>query len=287
MARTIAEIYDRMLFEKQTMSTLNALQPNVSTFQNLLNDLTSASQVAVWRTMYFVLAVAIWLHELKFDEHKEWVENRAEELRVGTTLWYYNKALEFQYGDALVLIDGEYKYASVNTATKIVKLCSVNEINGQLFMKIAKLNASNVPVQLTTLELDAFKAYMQKIKFAGTIINSVSRPADLLQIAYRVYIDPLIINSNGELISNPSIKPIENAIVNYCKNLPFNGIFSVTELTDQLQSVPGVLNPVFENASAQYGTNPFISIGDYYNPNAGYLVIDPAMPLTATINYII
>lgn len=287
MARTIAEIYDRMIDEKQSMATLNALQPNIESTQNLLSDLTSASQVAVWRLLFFVLAVAIWLHELKFDDHKEWIENRALQLYVGTPLWYYNKALEFQFGDALVLIAGEYKYASVNSANQIIKLCSVNEINGQLFLKIAKLNASNVPIPLTTLELDAFKAYMQKIKFAGTIINSVSRTADLLQIAYRVYIDPLIINSNGELISNTSIKPVENAIVNYCKNLPFNGIFSVTELTDQIQLVTGVLNPVFENAEAQYGTNPFIIIGDYYNPNAGHLVIDPATPLTSTITYII
>jgi hypothetical protein len=94
-------------------------------------------------------------------------------------------------------------------------------------------------------------------------------------------------NINGELISNPSIKPVEDAINNYCKSLPFNGVFSITELTDKIQASVGVVNPVFENASAQYGTNPFVVINDYYNPNAGYLTIDPTFTLADSIVYIL
>lgn len=287
MARTINEILDEMLLEKQTMSTLNALQPNIDNTQTLLADLTTASKVAVWRLMFFVIAVGIWMHEKRFDDHVAWIEQRALELIVGRAEWYHKKALEFQYGDALVLIDGEYKYAAVNESLKLVKLVSVNEIGGQLFMKVAKLDGAGDPEPLTTLELDAFTTYMQKIKFAGVIITCVSRVPDLLRVQYRVYVDPLLINANGELISNTSIKPIENAITDYCKGLPFNGVFSVTELTDKIQAVDGVVNPVYENASAQYGINPFVSLGDYYNPNAGYLTIDPAFPLSSSITYIL
>lgn len=286
MARTILEIYDSMIAEKQTMSALNALQPNIDTGQTLLDDLTSASKVAAWRTMFFVMAVAIWTVEKLFDEHKDWIENRALELIVGTPTWYAQRALEFQYGDALVFINGKYQYATENLAIRLVKLVSVNEINGQVYMKIAKLDGTD-PVELSTPELDAFKEYMKKVKFAGVIVNSLSRPADLLRIQYHVYVDPLLMNINGELISNPSIKPVEDAINNYCKSLPFNGVFSITELTDKIQASVGVVNPVFENASAQYGTNPFVVINDYYNPNAGYLTIDPTFTLADSIVYIL
>jgi hypothetical protein len=287
MARTINEILDEMLLEKQTMATLNGLQPNIDNTQTLLADLTSASKVAVWRLMFFVMAVGIWMHEKRFDDHVVWINARALELIVGTPQWYFKKALEFQYGDALVLVNGQYQYAAVNEVAKIVKLVSVNEIGGQLFLKVAKLDVAGEPEPLTTLELDGFIAYMQKIKFAGVIITCVSRVPDLLRIQYRVYVDPLLINANGELISNTAIKPIEVAINNYCKGLPFNGVFSITELTDQIQNVAGVINPVYENASAQYGVNPFVSLGDYYNPNAGYLRVDPAFPLLTSITYIL
>jgi len=287
MARTINEILDEMLLEKQTMVTLNAMQPNIDNTQTLLADLTSASKVAVWRLMFFVMAVGIWMHEKRFDDHVTWINARALELIVGNPIWYQKKALEFQYGDALVLVDDQYQYAAVNEPAKIVKLVSVNEIGGQLFLKVAKLDGSGDPEPLTILELDGFIAYMHKIKFAGVIITSVSRVPDLLRVQYRVYVDPLLINANGELISDTSIKPVEVAINNYCKGLPFNGVFSITELTDQIQQAVGVVNPVFENASAQYGINPFVSLGDYYNPNAGYLKIDPAFTLTDSITYIL
>lgn len=285
MARTIQIIYDSMIAEKTAMATLNQLQPNIDSAQTLLADLTSASKVAIWRTMFFVIAVAIWTLEKLFDDHKEWIETRAAELIVGTPEWYAQRALEFQYGDSLIFINGKYQYATVNTAIRLVELVSVNEINGQVYMKVAKLSSGD-PIALTSPELAAFETYMQKIKFAGVIVNCLSRDADLLRIQYHVYVDPLLMNLDGELLSNTSIKPVEIAINKYCKGLPFNGVFSVTELTDKIQAAIGVTNPVFESASAKYGANPFVVLGDYYNPNAGYLSIDPAFPLTDSIIYI-
>lgn len=285
MARTIQEIYDEMITEKVTMVQLNTLEPNIDNAQTLLSDLTTSSKVAIWRLMFFTLAVGIWTLEKLFDEHKVWIEARAQELIVGTAIWYRTKALEYQHGDALVWSDPIYKYATVNEAVQIVKLASVNEVGGQVLIKVAKL-ASGEPAPLTVPELTAFQAYMQKIKFAGVNMSCISRDPDLLKIYYRVYVDPLLINSSGELISNTAIKPVEDAINNYCKGLPFNGVFSVTELTDKIQAATGVINPVFESGDAKYGTNPYVALGDFYNPNAGYLKVDPVFPLTTTITYL-
>ena len=127
---------------------------------------------------------------------------------------------------------------------------------------------------------------MNKVKFAGVNIACISRDPDLLKVYFHVYVDPLVINSSGQLISNTAIKPVEDAINDYCKGLPFNGIFSITELTDKIQSATGVINPVFDSGAAKYGTNPYIALGDFYNPNAGYLKVDPGFPLSATITYL-
>lgn len=285
MARTINEIYDEMIAEKVAMIQLNALEPNIDSSQTLLSDLTTSSKVAIWRLLFFVMAVGIWSHEKLFDEHVIWIENRAQELIVGTAIWYRVKALEYQHGDSLTFEYPVYKYATVNETVKIVKLASVNEVGGQVLVKVAKL-VSGEPAPLSVPELDAFSVYMNKIKFAGVNLACISRSPDLLKIYFHVYIDPLVLNPSGELISNTAIKPVEDAINNYCKSLPFNGIFSITELTDKIQQATGVINPVFENGAAKYGTNPYVTLGDFYNPNAGYLKVDPGFPLSTTITYL-
>lgn len=286
MARSILEIYDEMIAGKVALSELNSLQPNVDSGQTFLDDLTSTSKVAIWRCMFFVVAVGIWTVENLFDAHKVWIENRAKELIVGNVAWYAKIALEFQYGDALTFNGKEFVYPTVTPANQIVKLVSINQVDETLFMKIASLDGSNNPVELSAPELSAFEAYIHKRKFAGTKFTFISREADLLRIQYRVYVDPLIMNDSGELISSPGTKPVEDAINNYCKGLPFDGQFAVTDLTDIIQQATGVVNPVFQSAQAKYGTNPFVSVGDYYTPNAGHLKIDPSFPLSTSITYI-
>ena len=69
MARQISEIYNELVLEKQNFTQLNALQPNIDSSQTLLNDLNTSSKVAVWRLIFFVVAVGIWSLENIFDIH--------------------------------------------------------------------------------------------------------------------------------------------------------------------------------------------------------------------------
>ncbi|OJX36639.1 MAG: hypothetical protein BGO87_12630 [Flavobacteriia bacterium 40-80] len=275
-----------MIAEKESMAQLTALQPNISSYQALLSDLTTSSKVAVWRLIFFVTAVAVWTIEKLFDEHRAWIENRAKQIRVGNTFWYQQKALEFQYGDALVFNGTEFVYPTVNESARIIKMASVTELTEMVLIKVAKLNG-NDPEPLTGPEKDAFDIYLKKIKFAGLKVGAVSRSADLMKVYYKVYIDPMVMNTSGVLLSDPSVKPVEDAINNYIRNLPFNGIFTPTDLTDQIQRALGVENPVLQSCDVQYGANPYQPVGDYYTPNAGFMKIDPAFPLAITITYLI
>ena len=285
MARQISEIYNELVLEKQNFTQLNALQPNIDSSQTLLNDLNTSSKVAVWRLIFFVVAVGIWSLENIFDIHKTWIENRAKEIIPGNIPWYAKQAKDFQNGDTLVYLDNVYKYATINEANKIIKLVAVSEGGGKILIKVAKL-ISNLPEQLTTPELEAFAYYVNKIKFAGITVLVVSRPADLLKISYRIYYDPLLLNSNGEFISNNSIKPVEDVINEFIKNIPFDGIFSFTTLTDKIKAISGVINPIYELGEVKFGAFPYQILSDNYIPNGGYLKIDEVFPLENTIQYL-
>jgi hypothetical protein len=124
------------------------------------------------------------------------------------------------------------------------------------------------------------------MKPPGVKLVVVNRPADTLKIYFKIYVNPLVMNLSGELLSDTSVKPVELIINEYCKSLKFDGIFNITELTDLIQQGTGVANPVFQNAEAKYGLVPYTPIVDYYNPNSGYLKIDVDFPLSATITYL-
>lgn len=285
MARSILEIYDEMVTEKQQQAALNVYQPNIDNSQNLLNDLTSASKVAVWRTALFIVAVAIYTHEVIFDRHKEEIETRAQEIITGPTQWYADQCFLFQYGDTLTWNGKKYVYDPINEQNRIIKRAAVIEAAGQVRIKVAKIQ-NNLPAPLSASELTSFKSYIALIKFAGSNIAIISRDADLLKISFDVYYDPLVLNSSGELISNTSIKPVEVAINSYIQELPFNGILNLTKLVDSVQAAEGVIDPILINAEAKYGQIPYAPINREYNADAGHMKIDPAYPLHTQINYI-
>lgn len=286
MARTILQIYDALIVEKEANATLSTFQPNIDSSQTLLSDLTTSSKVAAWRLIFFVCAVGIYTIEQLFDVHKAWVEARALTIMTGNLYWYEQRALEFQLGDPLVFDNGVFNYSPIVVANRVVNLASATESGQIIILKTAKYDLSMNIIPLSPTELSALVLYMRKRRIAGCALNVVSRTADDLRIYYKIYYDPLVIAPDGSLLTNPTAFPIEEAINEYCKGLLFDGLFSTTQLTDQLQNVTGCVNPVFQNADAKSGFGSYSPIIDYFNPNAGYFKIDPAYALNTTITYI-
>ena len=210
-------------------------------------------------------------------EISQWIFNQAG----GGLPWYKSKALAFQLGDSLIWNSNslKYEYAVVDIEKQVVQLASVNETSSGLLIKVAKL-VNGIPTELSPVELIAFTAYMERVKYAGVNIIYVSRPADLIRLNLKVYFDAMVFASDGSLLTNSSKFPVNDAVDEYLKLRPFNGMFNVTSLIDDLQGVGGVVNPVFQSASARYGSQPWKVVTDYYLPNAGHMVID-----TLTIEY--
>jgi len=285
MARTITEILDAMITEKETRTELDNLQPKPDTSQTFLDDLTTTSKVAIWRLMFFVLAVAIFLHEKIFDLHEADVQAQAKVLIPGTTRHLRQLALDFQFGDVLQFIDEIFQYATIDEAKQIVKRAAVIEVGGQVILKVAKLTAL-VPDKLDSGELTAFQSYIGQVKTAGIQIIIITADADLLKIAYDIHFNPQLIQNTGESIGTPGTFPVEDAINNFIQDLPFNGILNLTQLTDAIQLAEGVNDPIITLAEAKIPGGVFATIVNEYIPNAGHLKIDPAFPLSTQLTYI-
>jgi hypothetical protein len=190
----------------------------------------------------------------------------------------------FHYGDSLTRNGVQYTYPIITPANQIIERAAVNDVAGQVRIKVAKLSGG-LPIKLTTTELTAFQAYITQIKFAGTNVDVISRAADLLKIAYNVKYDPLVLSATGELLSTPGVFPVVDAINAYIQELPFDGILNLTKLTDAIQVAQGVIDPVIQSSEAKFGALAYFPIVDNYNADAGHMLIDPAFPLSTQITY--
>lgn len=278
MARELQEIYQAIVDEKDNQTSLQGLAPQADSLDDFKNDLNSSSKVAKWRLFAYLVALAIWTLEVLWDMFKKEIQEIVDKSPAGTSQWYQDQVFDYQEGYALTYINDKYQYTTIDEAAKIVKLCAVIERNdGVLLIKVAKLSANN-PVPLTTVEYNALQGYLQKIKFAGTPIALISDVADLLKIVGEVFYDPLF--------PLPTLKTnVEQAVTNYIKNLPFNGVFKVNSLIDAVQEVQGVTDFVPSAVEAKYGALPYTNVTRTYIANAGYLGIDSAFPLSSALTY--
>lgn len=268
MARTIAEIHDALIAEKQ-------LTPELAT-------LTSNSRVAVWRLWLYVVAVAIHLHESMFDAHKAEVLDIISKMKPHTKKWYAQKAVAYQHGQDLV-DDADYYDNSALTdeeveESKVVAYAAVVEVENGLRIKAASLVGNDL-APLSAEQMDGFVEYMGRIKDAGVKLLITSGVADSLRLKLQVYYNPLVLNSNGERLDGGGSTPIQDAVKQYLKNLPFNGVFVLAYLVDQLQQLEGVVIPHVVLAQARYGALPYLPFAVQYQPDAGYLRFDADMDL--------
>jgi len=265
--RTIKEIEDAMLLDKESRSPLDGLD--------------STSQVAIWRNLIFSFAVASNLNEISMAEFQNEVEVRALEIPTGTARWYAAESLEFQNGDTLEFIDGNVVYAVEDDELKIVVLASADKENGFLVIKVAKHDVAGNAIALTPTEMTSFKEYWSQKKFACTPLAFVSQESDKAIIDYRIGVNATVIDpSNGESLLNPGTFPVQDAINTFLETFQaenFSSIFKTIKLTDAIQSVSGVLNAVAEDIQMKPFDGVYTAVLDNaneeYSAQAGYITV--------------
>lgn len=218
-----------------------------------LAGLTSVSKVSIWRLFVFVVAFSIWVLETIFDTHKKEVEGILDAKFPHRASWYKTKALAFQYGFALVMDTDKYDNTGFTDEQvidcKIIKYAAVTPSAGQLFIKIATETAG-VLAPLATVQKASFDAYVLEIADCGVKYIVVNHLPDILILTLQIYVNPLVLNSDGMSILNGNY-PVEDAINEYMKELPFNGELVLAHLVDKLQQAEGVVIPHIVNAESQ------------------------------------
>lgn len=284
MARSIQYWYDYQIAQKNTMSSLNNLQPNIDTAQTLLTDLSTPSKVADWRLWLWIVATVAYAIDVIFDLQILNLELLAKKSRYGTIPWYIQQAYDFQYGDTLVWQNNQWEYATVTTANQIIKRAAAQELGNLVNVKLAKL-VGGIPTKLNSTEYTAASAYYAKKKPAGIQLNIITDDPDELILYTKINFDPLLLDNTGQLISSPGTYPAVDAINNFLTNLIFDGTFELCDYIDALQKATGVKTAYIISSSGRYGANPFVSFTERYYPNSGHMKISVANPLTTTLTY--
>lgn len=282
MAREIDVIYQEIITEKSNQLTLKTKLLNedgtstLSTEQDLLTSLTTTSKVAIWKLWAYTTAVVMWTQEKLWDLFKSEVELIKSNAFVGSLSWWEAKAIEFQYGDILIIDPTVYTigYSTIDVVKQIVEHSACIEFGGKVYLKIRRKDTDILSIP----ELAAFTSYVKQIKFAGTQVVIYNLNADDLKLYYEVFYNPII----DEAVVKANV---ETTINEYLLNIPFNGELDINALNVSIKAISGVKAVRLISASAKNGASPYVTFDNYYTSVAGYANIDAGYPLSTTVIY--
>ena len=213
------------------------------------------SLVSLENILFDIIAFSVFVHEQMFDHHKKEVDQIIFEQKSGRLPWYRTMALAFQYGYDLVTDHDYYDntwLSSEQIATaKIVKYAAVGESDteSRVIIKIAG-EVAGVLTPIEPAQKASFDAYMKEVKYPGklTVINYLP---DRLYLGIEIKYDALVLDNNGMSILNGN-SPVNDAIAEYMKELPFDGELRLSALIDKLQAVPGVKDATIRLAQTSW-----------------------------------
>ena len=272
MARTIEQINNLIIQTKQNDSRLDGLTTN--------------SKTSIWGLFCYVIAYIIFTLELQFDTHKTEVSDALANQKKGSKLWYRNMALAFQYGFDLLPDSDQFNNDGYTDEQvddfKIIKYAAVteSETESRLIVKIATENSEGVLAPISEIQKTAFDYYFDEINYAGVKYTILNYAPDRLKLNLTIKVDPKVIDLTGTNILNSSpdvaSKPIETALAEFMKEMPFDGKLVLNALIDKLQAVEGVINPILNSAETNWidvesgGYGAMTAIYGEVLPVAGY-----------------
>ena len=281
MARTIADIKNEMteaFLADATIIEAYGLDERLTFDQQF-------SKVSLESIFFDIVAVSIWAMEKLFDLHKQQVDETLETLMPHTARWYRNKALAFQYGFDLIEDSDAFDNAGYTDqqvdAAKIVKYSAVVESDddSRLIVKIATEDTDETLTPVTAEQLAAFTGYMGEVKDAGVRLTVINYLPDRLKLSLRIVRDPLVLDANGMHMVNANY-PVNEAIQEFMKELPFNGKLSIQALVDKIQTADGVSDMSLDLAQTAWIDAETDSYGDWQNidisiiPVSGYFYVN-------------
>ena len=250
MSRTLTEIYN------EAVETRNKYLE--------LTELTNDSKMSIINAFTWVTAAAIYSFETLLDVFTTDIAKTFTQRINGTSAYYANAMLKWQYGDYLIINDEgtAFHYATEDTTKRLITHVSYQEYYNEefkdniLILKVASGEGRSLS-QLSDEELIAARAYLNQIKFAGVKCNVVSRRGDVLVPRLTVYYDGAI--TKEELYDN-----IDTALIDFIVNMKFDSLVYSQKIIDAIQKVEHVTDVHIDHeASVEQG----IFIAQYNDNN--------------------
>lgn len=250
MSRTLTEIYN------EAVETRNKYLE--------LTELTNDSKMSIINAFTWVTAAAIYSFETLLDVFTADIAKTFTQRINGTSAYYANAMLKWQYGDDLIINDEgtAFHYATEDTTKRLITHVSYQEYYNEefkdniLILKVASGEGRSLS-QLSDEELIAARAYLNQIKFAGVKCNVVSRRGDVLVPRLTVYYDGAI--TKEELYDN-----IDTALIDFIVNMKFDSLVYSQKIIDAIQKVEHVTDVHIDHeASVEQG----IFIAQYNDNN--------------------
>lgn len=240
------------------------------------------SAVSLENIIFDDVATALWVNQQLFEQHKIDISAILNEQMSGTANWYAWKAKQFQFGQELVFETDYYDNTGLTSeqisSRQVVKYAAAVESLDKsiLYLKIAtESNGNRQP--LSAVQLTAFKNYLNAYQYAGVRIVVINDQPDHMKLTIDIYYDPQVLDESGKRLDGNANTPVQDAIRNYLKNLPFNGMYTNQALVDTLQVLDGVDVAEIKFAASRYGAyTQFTEINAREIAHAGYYQISDA-----------
>lgn len=280
MSRTISQIYSEAICTRNNYLQITELDSG-----------RTKHKMSVLNLMTYVMAVLIYSYETILDVFEVNIAKLIAARINGTPAWYVTMAYKFQYNSANNSNDNfgfnentfMLEYETVDASHRIVAKSAYQEYTSDsIILKVCKNNSDSVGIAngmvympFTDSEMNAFKQYIQSIKFVGAKVYCVSLPGDLIAIKSNgaaIYYNDTYATADGIL------KKIHESLVNYAKSLEFNSYVYYQSFIDAIQAVPNVVSidagmiievRSYNSLNGQYDS-PENIIGQY-RPLSGYI----------------
>lgn len=235
MSRTIKQIYEESVKERNKRLELS--------------EFSSDSKLSIMNGITWTVAAGIYTFETLLDVFAVDISNVINSRVNGTPAFYVNALLQYQKGDELtVREDGlAFGYASVDEGKRIITQASYSEstqdenIDNKLILKVATGTAGELHA-LDGEELPLLRAYIDKIKFAGTRVEITSLEGDVLIPRVSVYYDGAVPES--EMYDN-----IEQSLKNYIMNTAFDSTVYVSDIIAAIRAAEHVTDVYIDPAA--------------------------------------
>lgn len=240
MSRTIREIYNGITTERNKRLELS--------------EFSSDSKMSIMNGLAWTVAATIHSFETLLDVFAVDISTAIGQRVNGTPTFYANALLQYQKGDELsVREDGlAFGYANVDETKCIITQVSYIEstddsnLDSKLILKVATGEKGHLePLPLS--ELVPVNAYINKMKFAGTRIEVISREGDILIPRISVFYD-------GGIPESEIYDKIEEKLNEYIMQMPFDSSVYVSSVIEAVRGVEHVTDVyIDEEATPEQG----------------------------------